>query len=133
MGAGWHDRLFPAVNHKQWQIAGFDRVLFELWFGFGNLLQLIFLTIIGFGVLRIVVFGALAVRQRRLSRTAHAADFTPPVTVVIPAYNEGNVICRTVESALASEYPALQVIVVDDGSTDNTLLALQERFAHHVK
>jgi len=41
--------------------------------------------------------------------------------VLIPAYNEEKVITRTVRAALASDYPSLHVIVIDDGSTDNTL------------
>jgi glycosyltransferase involved in cell wall biosynthesis len=49
----------------------------------------------------------------------------PPVTVVIPAYNAA----RTVERALASvwrqNYPELEVIVIDDGSTDDTGLRLE--------
>ena len=48
----------------------------------------------------------------------------PPVTVVIPAYNAA----RTVERALASvwrqNYPELEVIVIDDGSTDDTYLCV---------
>lgn len=46
----------------------------------------------------------------------------PPVTVVIPAFNEGEQILSTVRSILASHYPLhkLQVICVDDGSQDDT-------------
>src|SRR6516164_2798294 len=48
----------------------------------------------------------------------------PPVTVVIPTYNAA----RTVERALASvwrqNYPELEVIVIDDGSTDDTYLCV---------
>lgn len=44
-----------------------------------------------------------------------------PITVIVPAYNEGKVIGRCVESILASDYPNLEAILVDDGSTDDTL------------
>ena len=44
----------------------------------------------------------------------------PAVTVLIPAHNEQNVVVQTVTSVLASDVKSLRVIVVNDGSTDNT-------------
>ncbi|SLM50207.1 putative Glycosyltransferase [Nitrospira japonica] len=42
------------------------------------------------------------------------------VSVVIPAYNCGNYIAETLESVIQQDYPKLEVLVVDDGSTDHT-------------
>ena len=42
------------------------------------------------------------------------------MSVIVPAYNEAANIAATVRSLVASDYPALEVIVVDDGSTDGT-------------
>ena len=44
----------------------------------------------------------------------------PGVTVLIPAYNEAAVVGRCVSAALAVDYPNLEVLVLDDGSTDAT-------------
>jgi poly-beta-1,6-N-acetyl-D-glucosamine synthase len=44
----------------------------------------------------------------------------PGVTVLIPAYNEERVIATCVQAALAVDYPDLEVLVLDDGSTDGT-------------
>ena len=46
--------------------------------------------------------------------------FTPPVSIVVPAYNEAVGIEQTVRSLAASKYPDFEVIVVDDGSEDGT-------------
>jgi cellulose synthase/poly-beta-1,6-N-acetylglucosamine synthase-like glycosyltransferase len=53
---------------------------------------------------------------------------TPPVSIIIPAHNEENVILRTVETALSQEYPSFEVIVINDGSTDSTLQKLIETY-----
>jgi biofilm PGA synthesis N-glycosyltransferase PgaC len=44
----------------------------------------------------------------------------PDVTVLIPAHNEEAVIATSVGAALAVDYPALEVLVLDDGSGDRT-------------
>lgn len=46
---------------------------------------------------------------------------TPPlVGIIIPAYNASEFIAATLDSALAQSYPAVEIIVIDDGSTDTT-------------
>jgi biofilm PGA synthesis N-glycosyltransferase PgaC len=48
----------------------------------------------------------------------------PAVTVLVPAHNEEAVIARSVRAMLALDYPDFEVIVIDDGSTDDTAGAL---------
>lgn len=45
----------------------------------------------------------------------------PPVSLLVPAYNEGKLIESALRSLLKLDYPRYEVIVIDDGSTDDTL------------
>lgn len=59
-------------------------------------------------------------------RTPRALPRPTRVSVVVPAYNEGVVLRGCVDSILASGYPHLEVVLVDDGSTDDTLAIMRE-------
>ena len=49
----------------------------------------------------------------------------PKVSVVMPAYNVEQYIAHSIESVLASDYPNIELIIVDDGSTDTTFAIAQ--------
>ena len=72
-------------------------------------------------VLRTFFVIALARRHVRLSaRRVAGPQWLPPVTVLVPAYNEAVGIERAIRSLAASDHPDLEIVVVDDGSTDGT-------------
>lgn len=54
----------------------------------------------------------------------------PLVSVVIPTYNRAKQVCVAIESVLAQTWPAVEMVVVDDGSTDDTRQLLQARFGN---
>ncbi len=57
-------------------------------------------------------------------REAHVPDGGwPGVTVLIPAYNEEQVIATSVRAVLDADYPEIELLVLDDGSTDHTAAA----------
>jgi cellulose synthase/poly-beta-1,6-N-acetylglucosamine synthase-like glycosyltransferase/peptidoglycan/xylan/chitin deacetylase (PgdA/CDA1 family) len=72
-------------------------------------------------VLRAVLLFGLARRHVRVTkqRPTHP-DFSPPVSIIVPAFNEAVGIERTVRALVASPYKYFEVIVVDDGSSDGT-------------
>ena len=52
----------------------------------------------------------------------------PLVSVIIPTYNSGSYLKEAVESALGQDYPNLEVIVIDDGSKDESISLLTPYF-----
>jgi glycosyltransferase involved in cell wall biosynthesis len=50
----------------------------------------------------------------------------PRITIVTPSYNQGKYIRTTVDSILSQQYPNLEYIIMDGGSTDDTLSILKE-------
>ncbi|HSM94363.1 MAG TPA: poly-beta-1,6-N-acetyl-D-glucosamine synthase [Anaeromyxobacteraceae bacterium] len=55
----------------------------------------------------------------------------PPVSVLIPSYNEGENAEETVGAALALDYPEFEVVAIDDGSKDDTGAVLDRLAARH--
>ena len=96
-----------------------------------SIIQLLFYATTGISMLRIVFLGALVLRGSRKPRTPGKPQFTPPVMVLIPAFNEAKVIRHTLDGVLHADYPDVQVLVVDDGSTDGTAAIVQEYAATH--
>lgn len=71
--------------------------------------------------------------SRHAAAPAAVADvlawpLTPAVSVLLPAFNEESQVVESVRSLLALRYPAHEVVVVNDGSTDATLARLVEAF-----
>jgi cellulose synthase/poly-beta-1,6-N-acetylglucosamine synthase-like glycosyltransferase len=56
------------------------------------------------------------------------SPMVPPITILAPAHNEESSICTAVRNLLDLDYPELEVIVINDGSSDSTLRIMQGEF-----
>ena len=99
---------------------------FELAVGVAfTLIEVFSVLLLAIGVLlglRAVLLLTLATHHTRSTRRDGYPAFerTPSVAVIVPAFNEAVGIERSVRSLAASAYPDLEILVVDDGSTDDT-------------
>lgn len=116
------DRVMPSAGAEPMLArAGLQTVLgvlrIEVWGRWLMLAGVLFL------LCRLVITSAGALWHYRASRRRPVLDTTgaePLVTVLVPAYNEGKVIGSTIRSLLASTYRNLEILVIDDGSRDDT-------------
>ena len=82
----------------------------------------------------LMLLGHVESRRRRRERALDDVDalvgsrFAPGVSVIVPACDEGGGIADAVGSLLAIDYPVFEVIVVNDGSTDDTVERLVDAF-----
>lgn len=94
-------------------------------------LLLVFLVLLVVRYLVLLWLGYLHHVEARAAGPSSEAIHLPPVTIIVPAYNEGAVIGAAIKSLLELDYPAYEVLVVDDGSSDNTrevVAALEGRY-----
>lgn len=67
-------------------------------------------------------------RSRRRERLHAGSHYVPLVSILVPAYNEELVVESTIRSLLASDYSSYEIIVIDDGSQDNTSKVVRGKF-----
>jgi len=53
------------------------------------------------------------------------------ISILVPCYNQGMYLKETIQSALASSYRPIEILIINDGSTDNSLELAQELEAQH--
>lgn len=121
------DAVMPPVTGGDLIAVRTDVAVFVVLAAAAAALAWLFYLAIALGLARAVLMALLAWMQSRRPRPAPPV-YQPGVSVIIPAYNEERVIEASVRRVLASDYPGLSVIVVDDGSKDRTSAIVREAF-----
>jgi cellulose synthase/poly-beta-1,6-N-acetylglucosamine synthase-like glycosyltransferase len=96
-------------------------------------------VIVYFAALNLLYIGFTALAWRSITRylrsleyaaieEALASPMTPPVSILLPAYNEEAGVVQSVHALLQLRYPEFEVIAINDGSRDGTLERLTEAF-----
>lgn len=87
------------------------------------------------GVYGVFVWSSIGLTFRHLVRIRYggytaiaSAQTTPPISVLVPAHNEEANIVQSVWALLSLNYPAHEVVIINDGSTDGTLNCLIKEF-----
>jgi len=110
-------------------------LLIQFYF-YGNwFLIYLFLSAIFLAVGRIVLIGILASRQytedKKLNKIIIDHSSLPPVSIIVPGYNEEVTAIKTIQSLLKTQYPLFEIIFVDDGSKDKTFEMVNTAYGHH--
>jgi cellulose synthase/poly-beta-1,6-N-acetylglucosamine synthase-like glycosyltransferase len=123
--------LMPPLTFRERLVAQADGLIFTMYEW--SRLSVAFIFVLGIGLVscRAIIVGFLAILEKFRPPAPDQPDFQPIVSVLIPAYNEEDVIVYTVNSVLESDYPRLEVIVVDDGSNDGTGELLEAQFGRN--
>ena len=81
-------------------------------------------TLVLFAFLVLLIFRYIALLWfsylNHLERNDDEPTALPPITILVPAYNEGAVIQGSIRSLLQLDYPRYEILVIDDGSKDDT-------------
>ena len=108
-----------------------DRIGFGVVHGVELAMRALFIAAIALGLMRLAFLGVLAVWHRYTSPPPPRLDPTagPLVSVLIPCFNEEKVIVSSTTRILASDWTHMEVLVLDDGSTDGTAAEVERAFA----
>jgi len=123
------DEAMPPLATRSLIERGVDLAAFGLIGVVDWSLTALFFVAMVLAVGRLLFILVLAIIQRMRGAPAAHDGFSPPVTVIVPAYREAMVIERTVTSLLSQQYAgALDVVIVDDGSPDDTYAVARAAF-----
>lgn len=127
--------VMPAISdHANTGLTGkADSIFITSLFYTNKILYYVFITAIVLALSRLVIITILALRKHKKERNLEKIKPSsfPPVSIIIPAYNEEVTAIKTIESLLNLHYPDFELLFVDDGSKDNTYEVVKAAYQNH--
>jgi peptidoglycan-N-acetylglucosamine deacetylase len=124
------EEVMPPVLGNQAVIGQTDKYMSSVIFSINKWLSGLFYWAIWLSMVRIVFVATLACVQKYRERHYKTMLYTPPVSIIVPAYNEEMGAIDSVNSLLNQDYPEYEIMFVDDGSKDSTFAKVKAAFAH---
>ena len=122
-------QVMPSLSHREWLMDRADAFIFDVFRWFRAIIAFIFIAGIVLVSGRALIVGILALIEKLRPAPKNHPEYKPMVSVLIPAYNEESAIVDTIRAALASDYPKLEILIVDDGSKDRTAELVRTNFS----
>lgn len=101
-------------------------MLFDGYLGAMSIIQVLFVWMLTLSFWQTMLFVPLAIRSIAKESLLEEPRVYPKMSIIVPAYNEDKVIRTTIEALIHADYPDKEIIVVDDGSKDDTLSIAME-------
>ena len=105
--------------------------LFMNWVSFSFLVYLILYTTYLFVSVLMGAFKLYKEEQKTLIRSQIKHDYYVPISILVPAYNEEVTIIDSIQSLLELDYRLYEIIIINDGSTDQTVEKLLQAYDFH--
>lgn len=129
------DMMPPVEKGMGYTLLSFNYFLAESGYIISHFLFALFLVFLVSGAVRILILGFFAIKQKRKEKPAamKIMEDYPPVSIIVPAYNEEVNAVSSLRNLLRCDYPSFDIIFVDDGSTDHTYAKVKAAFTGNPK
>jgi peptidoglycan-N-acetylglucosamine deacetylase len=135
MGKTRDEVMPPVPNYKGNYLLRFNYILAEFGYYTNRILYSLFILFLVLGSLRLstILICSLLQRLREKQKALIPITHFPPVSIIVPAYNEEVNAVSSLHNLLRCDYPNFHIIFVNDGSKDDTLHRIQAVFNNHEK
>jgi peptidoglycan-N-acetylglucosamine deacetylase len=120
--------MMPTLNQQQQPLTKAYRAISNVTSSVNDTLKWVFYVAMICGTFRLFFILFFALKQYFKEKNQVLKEFSPPLSIIVPAYNEEVGAVSTIASLLNQNYPDFEVVFVDDGSKDRTYEVVYEAY-----